>query len=68
MPGLEIAEQSTTEMTNFLRESIEEAVRWMFRVGAESELYAFAGTVGGLWVLSILGSCMDLLTFVYIGE
>ncbi|CBI18559.3 unnamed protein product, partial [Vitis vinifera] len=67
LSGLEITEQSTTEMTILFRESIEEAVRWMFRVGAESEWYVFAGVVTGLWILSIVGSCMDLLTLAYIG-
>lgn len=68
MSGLEITDQSTTEMTIFLRESVEEAIRWMFRVGAESRCFVFAAVVAALWILSIVGSCMDLLTLVYIGS
>lgn len=68
MSGLEITDQSTTEMTIFFRESIEEAIRWMFRVGAESRWFVFASVVAALWMLSIVGSCMDLLTLVYVGS
>ena len=67
MSRLEITDQSTTEMTILFRESIEEAVRWMFRVGTDSEWYVFAGVVAGLWIMCRVGSCMDLLTLVYLG-
>uniref|UniRef100_A0A5B7BAZ5 Reticulon-like protein n=1 Tax=Davidia involucrata TaxID=16924 RepID=A0A5B7BAZ5_DAVIN len=67
MSGLEITEETAMEIANSLRAWSEEGVRWMFRVGAESELFVFARTVAGLLLLSYLGSFCDLLTLLYIG-
>ncbi|CAK9183549.1 unnamed protein product, partial [Ilex paraguariensis] len=67
LSGLEITEQSAMELANSIGELIEEGIRLVFRVGAESEWYVFAGTTAALWVLSQLGSYCDLLTILYLG-
>ncbi|KVH92585.1 reticulon-like protein B13 [Cynara cardunculus var. scolymus] len=67
MSGLGISENTATRIANRIREFSEEATRWMFKVGAESEWYVFAATIAGLWLLSVIGSSTDLLTLLYIG-
>lgn len=42
-------------------------VRWMFRVGAEKQWLVFVGSVTALWLLSVVGTYVDFLTFLYIG-
>ncbi|XP_041003266.1 reticulon-like protein B13 [Juglans microcarpa x Juglans regia] len=67
MSGLEIPEESAIETANCVRAWIEEGIRWVFRVSAERDWFAFAGTVSGLWLLSYVGKLFDLLTLLYIG-
>ncbi|CAJ1929775.1 unnamed protein product [Sphenostylis stenocarpa] len=64
---LELTEETTRRVANKVRAWIEEAIRWMFLVGARKEWPAFVGVVAGLLSLAYIGSCMDLLTVVYIG-
>ncbi|KAG5144875.1 hypothetical protein AAZX31_11G057800 [Glycine max] len=65
--GLEVSEKTTTRIAHTVRAWIEEGIRWLFLVGAEKEWPVFVGAVAGLLSLSYLGSCMDLLTLVYMG-
>ncbi|KAI3500519.1 hypothetical protein L1887_36341 [Cichorium endivia] len=67
MSGLGISESTATGIATWIRDSGEEAMRWMFKVGAQSEWYVFAAVVAGLWLLSVIGSSTDLLTLLYIG-
>ena len=67
MSGLGISESTANGMVNWIRETSEEGLRWMFKVGAQSEWYVFAATVVGLWILSKIGGLTDLVTLVYIG-
>lgn len=67
MSGLEIPEESIRGITYSVKVSGEEMVRWMFRVGAQKEWLVFAGTVTALWLLSVVGTYIDFLTFLYIG-
>ncbi|KAH7520125.1 hypothetical protein FEM48_Zijuj08G0110800 [Ziziphus jujuba var. spinosa] len=67
LPGLEITEGSALVAANSSRVTVEEISRWMFRVGAEGDLFVFAGVIGGLWILSRIGNNFDLPTFLYIG-
>ncbi|XP_061340829.1 reticulon-like protein B13 [Gastrolobium bilobum] len=64
---LELREETTLRMANTVRAWIEEAIRWLFLVSAEKDWPVFVGVVAGLWLLSCVGSCMDLLTLIYIG-
>lgn len=68
LSGLEIPEQTAIEMGHSVREWIEEGVRWMFRIGAEGELFVFAGAVVALWLFSHVTRFYDLLTLLYIGN
>lgn len=65
---MEINERSAIEMSNGIREWIEEGIRWMFWVGAETEWFVFAGTVAALGLLSWIATHFDLLTLLYIGK
>ncbi|PWA43960.1 reticulan like protein B13 [Artemisia annua] len=67
MSGLGISESTANEMVKLIRETSEEGLRWMFKVGAQSEWYVFAATVVGLWILSKIGELTDLITLVFIG-
>lgn len=67
MSGLEIPEESVRGITYMIKVGGEELVRWMFRVGAEKEWVVFAGSVTSLWLLSVVGTYIDFLTFLYIG-
>ncbi|KAM1174727.1 hypothetical protein FF1_027256 [Malus domestica] len=62
-----ITEKSALEMGNTIRAWVEEGIRWMFQVAAEREWFVFVGTVSGLWLLSRVARCVDLLTLLYIG-
>ncbi|XP_009366426.2 reticulon-like protein B13 [Pyrus x bretschneideri] len=62
-----ITEKSALEMGNTVRAWVEEGIRWMFQVAAEREWFVFVGTVSGLWLLSGVARCVDLLTLLYIG-
>lgn len=63
-----ITEKSALEMGNTVRAWVEEGIRWMFQVAAEREWFVFVGTVSGLWLLSGVARCVDLLTLLYIGN
>ncbi|KAM7507033.1 hypothetical protein LguiA_017486 [Lonicera macranthoides] len=67
LSGLEIPEQTAIGMGHSVREWIEEGVRWMFRIGAEGELFVFAGAVVALWLFSHVARFCDLLNLLYIG-
>ncbi|KAM1400153.1 hypothetical protein TB1_026631 [Malus domestica] len=62
-----ITEKFALEMGNTIRAWVEEGIRWMFQVAAEREWFVFVGTVSGLWLLSRVARCVDLLTLLYIG-
>lgn len=64
---LELTEETAQKMAQSVRAWIEEAIRWLFMVSTKEDWAVFVGVVAGLWTLSCVGSCMDLLTFIYIG-
>ncbi|EOA28548.1 hypothetical protein CARUB_v10024763mg [Capsella rubella] len=67
LSGLEVSEEFVAETVRSCRMLMEETVRWMFRVGAESEWFVFARTILGLWILSRIGSLLDFHTFLFTG-
>ncbi|ESQ46304.1 hypothetical protein EUTSA_v10000566mg [Eutrema salsugineum] len=67
LSGLEVSEEFVAETVRSCRKLMEEMVRWMFRVGAESEWFVFARTVLGFWILSRIGNLLDFHTFLFIG-
>ncbi|XP_076940552.1 reticulon-like protein B13 [Bidens hawaiensis] len=67
MSAIGISEGTATEMARWVTETSEDATRWVFKVGAQSEWYVFAATVAGLWLLSVIGNSSDLLTLAFIG-
>ncbi|CAN8287784.1 unnamed protein product [Cochlearia groenlandica] len=67
LSGLEVSEEFVTETVRSCRKLMEEMIRWMFRVGAESEWFVFARSIFGVWVLSRVGSLLDFQTCLFIG-
>ncbi|VVB08808.1 unnamed protein product [Arabis nemorensis] len=67
LSGLEVSEEFVEETVRSCRKLMEEMVRWMFLVGAESEWFVFARTVFGFWVLSRIGNLLDFHTCLFIG-
>ncbi|AEC07475.1 Reticulan like protein B13 [Arabidopsis thaliana] len=67
LSGLEVSEEFVVETVRSCRMLMEEMVRWMFRVGAESEWFVFARTVLGFWILSRIGNLLDFHTCLFIG-
>ncbi|KAL8117579.1 reticulon-like protein B13 [Apium graveolens] len=65
--GLEIPEESIRGITYSMKVTGEETVRWMFRVGVEKEWLVFAGSVTALYLLAVVGTHVDFLTFLYTG-
>ncbi|CAH8367983.1 unnamed protein product [Eruca vesicaria subsp. sativa] len=67
LSGLEMSEEFVAETARSCRKLMEAMVRWMFRVGAESEWFVFARTILGFWILSKIGNLLDFHTFLLIG-
>ncbi|KAI5665896.1 hypothetical protein M9H77_15749 [Catharanthus roseus] len=67
MSRMEMSEKTATEMAYTVKEVIEEGFRWLLRVGAERDLFAFGLTIGSLWLLSFIAGRFDLLTFLFTG-
>lgn len=66
---LEVPEQTAIDTAKSLKEMIEVGIRWMFELSAaEKDWFVFARVVALLWLLSLVGSCFDLLTLSYIGK
>ncbi|OAY33835.1 reticulon-like protein B13 [Manihot esculenta] len=64
---LEVPEQTAIDTAKSLKEMIEVGIRWMFELSAaEKDWFVFARVVALLWLLSLVGSCFDLLTLSYI--
>ncbi|ESW28834.1 hypothetical protein PHAVU_002G021800 [Phaseolus vulgaris] len=64
---LELTEETTRRIASKVRAWIQETIRWLLLVSVRKEWPVFVGVVAGLWSLSYIGRCMDLLTVVYIG-
>lgn len=64
---LELSEETTRRIATEVRAWFEKIIRWLVLVSVRKEWPVFVGVVAGLWSLSYIGRCMDLLTVVYIG-
>ncbi|KAG8384448.1 hypothetical protein BUALT_Bualt04G0118900 [Buddleja alternifolia] len=64
---LEIREETAMNTATLSRQRVEDAIRMMFHVSAESEWFVFAGVVTFLYLLSMVATYLDLLTLCYIG-
>lgn len=68
MSRMEMSEKTATEMAYTVKEVIEEGFRWLLRVGAERDLFAFGLTIGSLWLLSFIAGRFDLPAFLFTGN
>ncbi|KAF5188718.1 Reticulon-like protein b13 [Thalictrum thalictroides] len=66
VPDWEISEQLALVAAKTLRELLEEGLRWILKVGAQSEWYEFAGVVGALLLFAWISSKVDFLALSYI--
>ncbi|AES94765.1 reticulon-like protein [Medicago truncatula] len=64
---LELKEETATRMAKTVRAWIEKSIRWLFVVSIKKDWPVFVGVMAALFVISYVGTCMDFLTFIYIG-
>ncbi|AES94781.1 hypothetical protein MtrunA17_Chr5g0402811 [Medicago truncatula] len=64
---LELKEETATRMAKTVRAWIEKSIRWLFVVSIKEDWPVFVGVMVRLLAISYVGTCMDFLTFIYIG-
>ena len=67
IPEVRIPEETVTQIAAALRIEINRAFKVLRDIASGKDLKKFLCVIFGLWILSILGSCCNFLTLVYIG-
>lgn len=65
--SLEVKEETAIRMAETVRGRIEESIRWLFKVTTQEDWSVLVGVIARFFALSYVGTCMDFLTFIYIG-
>ncbi|CAL5187931.1 unnamed protein product [Lathyrus oleraceus] len=65
--SLELKEETAIRMAETVRGRIEESIRWLFKVTTQEDWSVLVGIIARFFALSYVGTCMDFLTFIYIG-
>jgi len=65
---LELKEETAMRMAKTVRAWIEKSIRSLFVVSIKEDWPVFVGVMARLLVISYVGTCMDFLTFIYIGK
>ncbi|KAK4486482.1 hypothetical protein RD792_009164 [Penstemon davidsonii] len=65
IPELSITEETVLEFPYTFRIVINHVFATLRDIASGKDLKKFLSTIAGLWVLSIVGSCCDLLTLMY---
>ncbi|XP_016503835.1 reticulon-like protein B4 [Nicotiana tabacum] len=66
IPEVHIPEKPVLEFATGLRNEINRAFAVLREIAAGRDLKMFLMVIGGLWILSVLGSCCDFLSLFYI--
>ncbi|KAL2516719.1 Reticulon-like protein B2 [Abeliophyllum distichum] len=66
IPEVIIPEEPVLKFASALRIEINHAFSILKEIASGRDLKKFLSVIAGLWVLSIIGSCCDFLTLVYI--
>lgn len=61
-------EETAMRMAKTVRAWIEKSIRSLFVVSIKEDWPVFVGVMARLLVISYVGTCMDFLTFIYIGK
>ncbi|XP_058777946.1 reticulon-like protein B13 [Vicia villosa] len=64
---LEFKEETAIRMAKIVKARIEESIRWLFMVTTKEDWFVLVGVMARFLALSYVGTCMDFLTFIYIG-
>uniref|UniRef100_A0A0D6R624 Reticulon-like protein n=1 Tax=Araucaria cunninghamii TaxID=56994 RepID=A0A0D6R624_ARACU len=67
IPEVVISEETTRHIASELRVEFNRFFASLREVSAGKDFKKLLLVIGGLWLLSLLGSCCDFLTIVYIG-
>ncbi|KAL3818005.1 hypothetical protein ACJIZ3_003910 [Penstemon smallii] len=65
IPEINITQETVLEFPFTLRIAINYVFATLRDIASGKDLKKFLSTIAGLWVLSIVGSCCDLLTLMY---
>jgi len=65
---LELKEETAMRMAKTVRAWIEKSIRSLFVVSIKEDWPVFVGVMARLLVISYVETCMDFLTFIYIGK
>ncbi|XP_073130039.1 reticulon-like protein B2 [Henckelia pumila] len=67
IPKVDIPEDPVLKLASALRIEINQASAFLRDIALGKDLKMFLCVIAGLWVLSLVGSCCDFLTLLYIG-
>ncbi|KAL7203296.1 hypothetical protein ACSBR2_016565 [Camellia fascicularis] len=66
IPEVQLPEEPFLEVASALRIEINRALAVLRDIASGKDLKKFLGVIAGLWISSILGSCCNFLTLLYI--
>ncbi|KAL2922112.1 Reticulon-like protein B1 [Bienertia sinuspersici] len=66
IPDVHIPDNALLEFISVLRFEINRALSVLRDIASGKELKKFLGVIAGLWILSVVGSCFNFLTLVYL--
>ncbi|XP_022738392.1 reticulon-like protein B1 [Durio zibethinus] len=66
IPEVLLPEKCVLEVASALRIEINRALDVVRDVASGKDLKTFLGVIAGLWILSVVGSCFNFLTLIYI--
>ncbi|KAL3650528.1 Reticulon-like protein B2 [Castilleja foliolosa] len=67
IPNVIIPEDIVLAVASSLRIEINRALSTLRDIASGKDLKKFLAVIAGLWVLSVLGGCLNFLTLIYIG-
>ncbi|KAL9268164.1 Reticulon-like protein [Drosera capensis] len=65
IPEVQIPERAVLEFVSVVRLEINESIAFLRQIASGKELKKFLAVIGGLWVVSIVGSWFNFLTLFY---
>lgn len=69
MPASEISEKSADYAARKFCRTIEDGLKWVLASVVEKrDMMVFGEIMAALWVVSVVGSWFDLITFAYLSE
>ncbi|CAM8990485.1 unnamed protein product [Rhodiola kirilowii] len=66
IPKVQIPEEPIVEAAEFVRFEVNRGLTLLRDIALGKDLKKFLGVIAGLWIISILGSCLNFLSLFYI--